>query len=94
MTSKITIAAADARVGDLIYNGPGAHTHPTFAWETVTKVDQVDGLMLLTIGRLDHANGDFWFEPDEEVVVIRHPPVVEEVVIPKSHHKHGHGHSG
>jgi len=94
MTNRITTAAADVRIGDHIYNGPGANAHPTFAWETVTHVDLVDGLIRLTAGRLDHANGEFWFEPEEFVAVIRYPPAELEKAVVKSHNKHGYGHFG
>lgn len=94
MTHRITIAAAEVKAGDRIYDGPGANPHPTFAWEIVTGVKLVDGLVLVTAGRLDHAHGEFWFEPDEQVVVIRHPPAEPEKPALKSHNKHGHGHSG
>jgi hypothetical protein len=95
MTNRITVAAADIQVGDHIYDGPSANAHPTFAWEIVTQVQHKDGLIVVIAGRLDHANGEFWFEPDESVVVIRHPPVVEpEKSIAKPHRKHGHGHAG
>ncbi len=92
MTNRITIAAADVRVDDHIYNGPGANAHPTFAWETVTQVNLVDGLIMLTAGRLDATNGEFWFEPDESVTVIRYPkaePAESSTKIPR---KNGHGH--
>ena len=90
MTTRITITAADVQIGDLIYDGPGANAHPTFAWETVTKVHRVDGLVMLTAGRLDSANGEFWFDPAESVTVIRHPPVKAEEVVTKPRHKRGH----
>jgi hypothetical protein len=94
MTTRITIAAADVRVGDQIYNGPGASAHPTFAWETVTQANRVDGLILLITGRMDAPHGEFWFEPEEAVAVVRHPPPEPEMPAAKPHHKHGHGHSG
>lgn len=90
MTTRITITAADVQIGDLIYDGPGANVHPTFAWETVTQVHRVDGLVKLTAGRLDSANGEFWFDPAESVTVIRHPPVKVEEVVTKPRHKRGH----
>jgi len=90
MTNRITITAADVQVGDLIYDGPGANVHPTFAWETVTQVHRVDGLVMLTAGRLDSANGEFWFDPAESVTVIRHPPEKAEEVVTKPRHKRGH----
>ena len=90
MTTRITITAADVQIGDLIYDGPGANAHPTFAWETVTQVHQVDGLIKLTAGRLDSANGEFWFDPAESVTVIRHPPEKVEEDVTKPRHKRGH----
>jgi len=90
MTTRITITADDVQIGDLIYDGPGANVHPTFAWETVTKVHRVDGLIKLTAGRLDSANGEFWFDPAESVTVIRHPPEKVEEVVTKPRHKRGH----
>lgn len=93
MTNRITIAAAEIKVGDHIYDGPSANAHPTFAWETVTQVKREDGLVVVIAGRLDRANGEFWFEPDESVVVIRYPPADEpEAPSAKPHRKHGHGH--
>jgi hypothetical protein len=93
MTNRITIAARDVQVGDHIYNGPSGSNHPTFAWETITQVNNVDGLILLITGKLDTPHGEFWFEPDESLVVIRYPPAEEpEKPEVKSHHKHGHGH--
>lgn len=73
MTNKITVAAAEVRVGDHIYDGAGSNAHPTFAWETVTEVKQVDGLIVLVAGRLEPPHCDFWFEPDEPVSVLRYP---------------------
>lgn len=90
MTNKIKVAAADVLVGDLIYDGHGANAHPTFAWEIVTEVKQMEGLILLIAGRLEPPHCEFWFEPDEEVAVIRHPPPEIAKPAPKSHHKHGH----
>lgn len=94
MTNRITIRAADVQVGDHIYDGPGANAHPTFAWETITKVKLVDGLIVLIAGRLDAKQGEFWFEPDEAVTIIRHPPEAPETPAAKPHPKHGHGHHG
>ena len=93
MTNKITITAAEVRVGDHFYNGPGASTHPTFAWETITHADRVDGLIKLITGNLDAPHGEFWFEPDESVVVMRYPPQEAEKPVAKPNHKSGHGHS-
>ena len=73
MTSKITVVATEVRVNDHIYNGPGSNTHPTFAWETVTEVRQEDGLILLITGDIKGLHGEFWLEPDEQIVVIRYP---------------------
>ena len=95
MTNRITIAAAEVRVGDHIYNGPNSSNHPTHAWETITQVNSADGLIVLITGSLDAPHGEFWFEPDEPVVVIRYPPPTPELPPQphhKPHHKHGHGH--
>lgn len=94
LTNRITIRAADVQVGDHIYDGPGANAHPTFAWETVTGVNLVDGLVVLIAGRLETTQGKFWFEPDEAVTVIRYPPEPPEKPATRPHPKHGHGHSG
>lgn len=95
MTNRITVAAGEIQLGDHIYDGPSANAHPTFAWETVTQVRHEDGLIVVVAGRLDSTNGEFWFEPDESVVVIRYPPAQEpEPPISKSQRKHGHRHSG
>lgn len=73
MTSKITVAASEVRVNDHIYNGTGTNAHPTFAWESVTEVRLVDGLILLITGNPKGPHGEFWLEPDEQIGVIRHP---------------------
>jgi hypothetical protein len=73
MTNRITIAAADVRIGDHIYNGPGPSAHPTFAWEIVTQVNLVDGLIVVISRSLDSPHGEFWFEADEPVAVMRYP---------------------
>jgi len=91
MTNRITIAASAVQVGDHVYNGPSGSNHPTFAWETVTHVEVVDGLIEVITGSLDTPHGEFWFEPDEAVVVIRHPPAQPEKSAAKPHGKHGHG---
>lgn len=93
MTNRITIAAGEVRVGDHIYNGPSGSNHPTFAWETVTHIESRDGLLVLITGNPETPHGEFWFEPDEAVVVIRHPPPEAEKPAEKRHGKHGHGHS-
>jgi len=92
MTNRITIAASDVRIGDHIYNGPNSSNHPTHAWETITRVNAVDGLIVLITGSLDLPHGEFWFEPDESVVVIRYPTATPEPVAAKPRPKHGHGH--
>lgn len=92
MTNRITIAAADVRVGDHIYNGPASSDHPTHAWETITQVNTVDGLIILITGSLDIPHGEFWFEPDETVVVIRYPPPAPAAATPERKHGHGHRH--
>lgn len=96
MTTRISIQASEVRIGDFIYNGLGTSKHPTDSWETITRVDNVDGLILLITGRLDGPHGEFWFEPEETVVVVRHPPATPEPAPvkpqPKHHHKPSHGH--
>ncbi len=92
MTSRITVAAGDVRIGDFIYNGLGTSKHPTDAWESITQVNSVDGLIQLITGRLDTPHGEFWFESDEPVVVVRHPPAEPEADIPIPHKKHTHRH--
>jgi hypothetical protein len=93
MTNKITLTAAEVLLGDHIYSGTGANAHPTFAWETITQIKHVDGLILIVAGRFGNANDEFWFEPDESVTVIRYPAPEPEKPVAKSHNKHGHGHS-
>ena len=73
MTCKISIVATEVRVNDHIYNGTGSNNHPTFAWETVTEVRQQDGFILLITGDMKGLHGEFWLEPDEQIVVIRYP---------------------
>lgn len=73
MTSKITVAASEVRVSDHIYSGTGTNAHPTFAWETITEIRSEDGLILMITGNLKGPHGEFWFEPDEALVVIRYP---------------------
>ena len=92
MTTRIKIVAAEVRLGDLIYNGLGTSKHPTDTWETITQINVVDGLILLITGRLSGPHGEFWYEPDELVAVIRHPPEVPEPVVAKPHNKRSHGH--
>jgi len=92
MTTRIKIAAAEVRLGDLIYNGLGTSKHPTDTWETITQVSEVDGLILLITGHLNAPHGEFWYESDELVAVVRHPPQVPEAVVPKPHNKRSHGH--
>lgn len=91
MTNKISVVASEVRVNDHIYNGTGTNTHPTFAWETVTEVRSVDGLVLLITGNLKGPHGEFWLEPDEEIVVIRYPePAVVATAPAKAKARHGH----
>ncbi|WP_061935846.1 hypothetical protein [Collimonas pratensis] len=93
MTTRITVAADNVRIGDIIYNGlVGTGKHPTYAWEAITQVNSVDGLIQLITGRLDGPHGEFWFEPDESVVVVRHPPAEPKPAIAKPHNKRAHGH--
>lgn len=78
-------------MNDHIYNGTGTNAHPTFAWETVTDVRQEDGLVLVITGNIKGPHGEFWFEPDEQVMVIRYPePTVVETSPAKAKGKHGH----
>ena len=89
MTNKISVAASEVRVNDHIYNGTGANAHPTFAWETVTEVRVEDGLILLITGNAKGPHGEFWLEPDEQIVVIRYP---EAAKAPPPAAKAAHGH--
>ena len=73
MTSRVTLAASDVRVGDHVYHGVGIDAHPTNAWETITEVSLVDGLIFLLAGDRKGQHAEFWFEPEEQVVVIRYP---------------------
>jgi len=91
MTSKITVAASEVRVNDHIYNGMGTNAHPTFAWESVTEVREVDGLILLITGNLKGLHGEFWLEPEEQIGVIRHPEPAMVLLQPMNpNDKHGH----
>ena len=90
MTSKITVAASDVRVNDHIYNGTGSNAHPTFAWETVTEVRHEDGLILVITGNAKGPHGEFWFEAEEQIVVIRYPEPAAPA--PAAKPKAGHGH--
>lgn len=92
MTSKITVVASEVRVNDHIYSGTGTNAHPTFAWETITEIRSEDGLILLITGNLKGPHGEFWFEPDEAVQVIRYPEPATPAPAPAKT-KHGHGHS-
>jgi len=74
MTNRITVAASEVRVNDHIYNGPAINAHPTNAWETISEACVKDGLILLITGdKKGILHGEFCFEPDEQVVVIRYP---------------------
>jgi len=73
MTNRITLAASEVRLDDHIYNGVGSNPHPTNAWETITEVNVVDGLIQLVAGDKKGVHAEFWFEPEEQVVVIRYP---------------------
>jgi len=73
MTNRMSLLASEIRVDDHIYNGTGSNAHPTFAWETISEVRLEDGLILLITGNLKGLHGEFWFEPDEQVVVMRYP---------------------
>jgi len=92
MTTRITVAAGNARIGDLIYNGLGTGKHPTYAWEAITQVNSVDGLIQLITGHLESPHGEFWFESDESVVVVRHPPAEPKPAIADPHNKRTRGH--
>lgn len=93
MTNKITVTASAVQVGDHIYNGTGTNAHPTFAWETVTEARNVDGLIMLITGDVKGLHGEFWLEPDEQIIVIRYPAAAAPVApVPKSHHHNKHGH--
>ena len=73
MTNRITLAASEVRVDDHINNGAGTNAHPTNAWETISEVSVVDGLVFLITGDKKGQHGEFWLEPDEQTVVIRYP---------------------
>lgn len=91
MTSKITVAASEVRMNDHIYNGTGTNAHPTYAWESVTEVRLVDGLILLITGNPKGPHGEFWLEPDEQIGVIRHPEpaaALLQPMNPNSKHRH------
>ncbi len=91
MTNKISLMGSEVRVNDHIYNGAGTNGHPTFAWETVTEVRQEDGLILLITGNVKGPHGEFWLEPDEQIVVIRYPePAAAEAPPTKPNAKHRH----
>lgn len=92
MTIRITVAASDVQIGDFIYNGLGTSKHPTDAWEAITYVNSVDGLIQLITGRLNTPHGEFWFEADEPVVVVRHPPAEPEPASAILHKKRTHRH--
>lgn len=47
MTNKMTVMAPAVRGNGHLYNGTGSHAHSTFARETVAKMRQDDGLILL-----------------------------------------------
>ena len=89
MTNRITLTASEVRVNDHIYNGAGTNPHPTFAWETVTEVRLVDGLIELITGNIKGLHGEFWLEPDEQIVVMRYP----EAAVTEAPAKTKHGHS-
>lgn len=73
MTNRITLEASEVRVNDHIYNGTGTNAHLTNAWETTTEVRQEDGLIRLITGDKKGLHGEFWLEPDENIVVICYP---------------------
>ena len=88
-TSKIIVLGSEVRVGDHIYNGTGTNNHATFAWETVTEVRQEDGLVLVITGNAKGPHGEFWYEPEEQVNVIRYPDPAATIP-PPAKTKHGH----
>ena len=91
MTNRMTLSASEVRANDHIYNGTGTNTHPTFAWETVTEIRQEDGLILLITGNQKGLHGEFWLEPDEQIVVMRYPESKAAEMPPeKTKTKHGH----
>ncbi len=92
MTNKISVVASEVRVNDHVYNGTGSSSHPTFAWETVTEVREEDGLILLITGDANGLHGEFWFETDEQVVVIRYPKPAPGTA-PANSASAGHKHS-
>ena len=92
MTNKITVVASEVRVNDHIYNGTGSNAHPTFAWETITEVRVEDGLILLITGDAKGPHGEFWLEPDEQIVVIRYPETATGTT-PANNANAGHKHS-
>lgn len=73
MTNRIAVVASEVRVNDHIYNGTGTNAHPTFAWATITEVRLVEALILLITGNQKGLHGEFWLEPDEQIVVMRYP---------------------
>ncbi|WGG48714.1 hypothetical protein [Rugamonas sp. DEMB1] len=91
MTTRITVAADHAMIGDMFYNGLGTGKHPTYAWEAITQVNSVDGLIQLITGHLE-SHGEFWFEPDESVVVVRRPPIESKPATAEPHKQRTHGH--
>lgn len=92
MTTRITVAADHAKIGDMFYNGLGTGKHPTYAWEAITQVNSVDGLIQLITGHLDGPHGEFWFEPDESVVVVRRPPIEAKPASAEPNKQRTHGH--
>jgi hypothetical protein len=50
-----------------------------------------DGLIVLITGNLKGPHGEFWFEPDEQIEVIRYPePPAAKTLAPKANGRHGH----
>lgn len=91
MTNKITVAASEVKVNDHIYNGTGSNARPTFTWETITEVRVEDGLILLVTGNVKGQHSEFWFESDEQIVVMRYPvPPAFEAPPTKAHVKPPH----
>jgi len=54
-------------------NCTGTNAHPINAWETITEVRLEDGRILLITGDIKGLHGEFWLEPDEQLVVVRYP---------------------
>ena len=60
-------------MNDYADNGTESNSLPTFAWKTVTEVRVENGLIFMITGDAKGLHGEFWFENDEQLVVIRYP---------------------